>query len=185
MAVGLPTVKLKQVKVKKIKISARVRGDRWDVILGLKYAMKKPELLSDDSLIALARIHPVHVVAEGSEFSVVGNNRIALLLKRLPPEKVVPILVWPQGQSIATHMSSFLSVVAFGLDSGRQFGVLNLYGALSDEERRWIAPCLTSRTGLERLTGVSRKLKAEDPLIINSKTEQLTLGWEGHDDVAE
>ncbi len=125
------------------------------------------------------------MIEEGARFEVVANNRIALLLKRLAPEIVIPVMVWPRREFIPNHTSVFLSVIAFGLDPRRDVGILNLYDAHSERERLRISPWLKSRSGLEKLTGVSRKIKASNPQIIDSKTEQLSLGWGENGNVAE
>lgn len=185
MAVDPRDIKRKQAKIKKLNVSGQVRGDLWEVVLGVDHALKDPKALTDDAILAIACIHPVHVITEGAQFEVVANNRIALLLKRLPPETVIPVMVWPRREFIPNHTSVFLSVIAFGLDPRRDFGILNLYDAHSQKELLRISPWLKSRTGLEKLTGVSRKIKASPPQIIDSKTEQLSLGWGGNNDVAE
>jgi hypothetical protein len=185
MMVDPRVIKRKQAKIKKLNVSGQVRGDLWEVVLGVDYALKDPKALTDDAILTIACIHPVHVIEEGSRFVVVANNRIALLLKRLPPETVIPVMVWPRREFIPTHTSVFLSVIAFGLDPRRDLGILNLYDAHSEKERLRISPWLKSRTGLENLTGVSRKIKAFNPQIINSKTEQLSLGWGENNNVTE
>lgn len=185
MVVDPRVIKRKLAKIKKLNVSGRVRGDLWEVVLGVDHALKDPSALTDDAILMIACLHPIHVIEEGSRLAVVANNRIALLLKKLPPETVVPVMVWPRHEFIPTHTSVFLSVIAFGLDPRRDLGILNLYDAHSEIDRLRISQWLKSRTGLERLTGVSRKIKTMNPQIINSKTEQLSLVWGESDNAAK
>lgn len=177
-----PTIKRKSVAIKKLRLSARAPAELWNTLLGLKYGLRCPELLSTEAIIDIALIHPVHVVEENQACSVIANHRVAnLLTTYLPPSTRIPVLVWPREKYIPVHTAVFLSCIALGLDDDYQFGILNLYIAHTKQELLRLSSGLISRSGLERLTGVSRKLKAQSPVIVNPKSKQLSLGWEDND----
>jgi len=164
---------LKFLRVAQLKIE-RLDTEVEDVILGSYSGLRRPELLTEDALLAVANHYPVSVCEiRRGDYRVVGNAHVAVLLKEFAPDKKVQVLVWQRGIAQSQQISRLLAALCFGLGSQNAF--LRLWASLSDEERRWISPSLNTRVGLDEVTGISRKIKiqAEEPVLVPGLSQHL------------
>jgi len=164
---------LKFLRVAQLKIE-RLDTEVEDVILGLYSRLRRPELITEDALLAVASHYPVSVCElRRGDYRVVGNAHIAALLKEFAPDKKVQVLVWKHREAASQPVSRLLAALFFGVGSQNAF--LRLWASLSDEERRWISPSLNTRVGLDELTGISRKIKIQDeqPVLVPGLTRHL------------
>ncbi|WP_323753275.1 hypothetical protein [Marinobacter sp.] len=164
---------LKFLRVAQLKIE-RLDTEVEDVILGSYSGLRRPELLTEDALLAVANHYPVSVFEiRRGDYRVVGNAHVAVLLKEFAPDKKVQVLVWKHREVDSRPVSRLLAALFFGLNSQNAF--LRLWASLSDEERRWISPSLNTRVGLEEFAGISRKLKIQDeqPALVPGLTRHL------------
>ncbi|MCK7552889.1 hypothetical protein [Marinobacter goseongensis] len=170
---------LKFLRVAQLKIE-RLDTEVEDVILGSYSGLRRPELLTEDALLAVANHYPVSVCkTRNGDYRVVGNAHVAVLLKEFAPDKKVQVLVWKHREAENQQVSRLLAALLFGLGSQNAF--LRLWANLSDEERRWISPALNTRVGLEEFAGISRKMKiqAEEPVLVPGLARHLLPPDEG------
>ncbi|MDX5388371.1 MAG: hypothetical protein LPK24_17775 [Marinobacter sp.] len=166
---------LKFLRVAQLKIE-RLDTEVEDVILGSYSGLRRPELLTEDALLAVANHYPVSVCEiRRGDYRVVGNAHVAVLLKEFAPDKKVQVLVWKHREAENQQVSRLLAALLFGLGSQNAF--LRLWANLSDEERRWISPALNTRVGLEEFAGISRKLRIQDeePVLVPGLARHLLL----------
>lgn len=176
--------RIRRIRIGQLQFGNRLPGEVWKTTLGLENRLVRPGALTDNAVLLLCAIHPVHVVENGLRtFDVVANHTVANLLLRLPKDTRVPVLIWPQAKFASPQVSMLLSHLLFGLQAGQQSTILKLFDLLSASERESLSPDLKSRSGLERLSGVSRKYRLEEPEIIPAKDRQLSFGME--DDAGE
>lgn len=171
MTVSKKTLKL--VRVKQLKIG-RLESVVEDLILGSYSGLHRPELLSEDALLAVACHYPVSVCeTRRGDYRVVGNAHVAALLKEFAPDRKIQVLVWKHREAERQQVSRLLEALLFGLSSQNAF--LRLWASLSEEERRWISPSLNTRVGLEEFAGISRKLKIQDeePVLVPGLARHL------------
>ena len=164
---------LKFLRVAQLKIE-RLDTEVEDVILGSYSGLRRPELLTEDALLAVASHYPVSVCkTRNGDYRVVGNAHVAALLKVFAPDNKVQVLVWKHREAESQQVSRLLAALLFGLGSQNAF--LRLWASLSDEERRWISPSLNTRVGLEEFAGISRKLKIQDeePVLVPGLARHL------------
>ncbi|WP_297798272.1 hypothetical protein [uncultured Marinobacter sp.] len=164
---------LKFLRVAQLKIE-RLDTEVEDVILGSYSGLRRPELLTEDALLAVANHYPVSVCEiRRGDYRVVGNAHVAVLLKEFAPDKKVQVLVWKHREAENQQVSRLLAALLFGLGSHNAF--LRLWANLSDEERRWISPSLNTRVGLEEFAGISRKLRIQDeePVLVPGLARHL------------
>ena len=164
---------LKFLRVAQLKIE-RLDTEVEDVILGSYSGLRRPELLTEDALLAVANHYPVSVCEiRRGDYRVVGNAHVAVLLKEFAPDKKVQVLVWKHREAENQQVSRLLAALLFGLGSHNAF--LRLWANLSDEERRWISPALNTRVGLEEFAGISRKLRIQDeePVLVPGLARHL------------
>jgi len=164
---------LKFLRVAQLKIE-RLDTEVEDVILGSYSGLRRPELLTEDALLAVANHYPVSVCEiRRGDYRVVGNAHVAVLLKEFAPDKKVQVLVWKHREAENQQVSRLLAALLFGLGSQNAF--LRLWANLSDEERRWISPALNTRVGLEEFAGISRKLRIQDeePVLVPGLARHL------------
>ncbi|MCE0760080.1 hypothetical protein LWH94_12795 [Marinobacter sp. G11] len=171
MTVAKRTLKL--VRVEQLKI-ARLETDVEDVILGSYTGLRKPELLTEEALLAVASHYPVSVCEiRRGDYRVVGNAHVAVLLKEFAPNKRIQVLVWKNREAERQQVSRLLAALVFGL--GSQNALLRLWASLSDDERRRISSSLNSRVGLEDFAGISRKIRIQDeePVLVPGLSRHL------------
>ena len=164
---------LKFLRVAQLKIE-RLDTEVEDVILGSYSGLRRPELLTEDALLAVANHYPVSVCEiRPGDYRVVGNAHVAVLLKQFAPDKKVQVLVWKRGVAQSQQLSRLLAALCFGFVYQNAF--LRLWASLSEEERRWISPSLNTRVGLDEFAGISRKIKiqAEEPALVPGLTKHL------------
>lgn len=170
---------LKFLRVAQLRLE-RLDTEVEDVILGSYSGLRRPELLTEDALLAVANHYPVSVCEiRPGDYRVVGNAHVAVLLKEFAPDKKVQVLVWKHREAENQQVSRLLAALLFGLGSQNAF--LRLWANLSDEERRWISPALNTRVGLEEFAGISRKMKiqAEEPVLVPGLARHLLPPDEG------
>lgn len=168
---------LRKVRVEQLRLSNRLSAKFWAQALDIESRLQIPEALTDDALKLLARLHPVHVVesCQGSKhFDVIANHAVANLALRLHPKSKLQVLVWSDKEIASPQESLFLSYLLFGLRAGQQRTVLRIFESLSQGQRDRLSPRLKSRSDLERLTGVSRKIRLKERAAI-SKEDQIGL----------
>ena len=157
---------LKFLRVAQLRLE-RLDTEVEDVILGSYSGLRRPELLTEDALLAVASHYPVSVCkTRNGDYRVVGNAHVAALLKVFAPDNKIQVLVWKHREAESQEVSRLLAALFFGL--GSQNAVLRLWASLSEDERRWISSSLNTRVGLEAFAGISRKLKiqAEEPVLV-------------------
>lgn len=174
--VEIDEIKLRRVRVDQLRLSSRISAAIWSEALGLENRLLRPDALTEEAIQLLAATHPVHVVrSEEKNFDVVGNHAVANLLQRLSGKTRVAVLLWPNKRFAEPRLTIFLTYLFFGLQCGQQGTILGLYDSLSPSERLRLSQELRTRTGLERLSGVSRKFFVKAPTIISAKDRQLSF----------
>lgn len=169
-------LKLRKIRTNQLRLSNRVSAGLWAFTLGLENRLRMPDRLTDTAVQRIARLNLIHVTqAEERFFDVFANHGVANLLLNRKPNSRIQVLVWPKKEAFSPTEAMFLNFLMFGLPSGQQNSVLRLFGSLTREERERISPELASRAGLERLTGVSRKIAMEDPNRPIVKTDQIAM----------
>ena len=164
---------LKLLRVAQLRLE-RLDTEVEDVILGSYSGLRRPELLTEDALLAVANHYPVSVCEiRPGDYRVVGNAHVAVLLKQFAPDKKVQVLVWKRGVAQSQQLSRLLAALCFGFVYQNAF--LRLWASLSDEERRWISPSLNTRVGLEEFAGISRKIRIQDeePVLVPGLARHL------------
>ncbi|WP_288944368.1 hypothetical protein [uncultured Marinobacter sp.] len=164
---------LKFLRVAQLRLE-RLDTEVEDVILGSYSGLRRPELLTEDALLAVANHYPVSVCEiRPGDYRVVGNAHVAVLLKQFAPDKKVQVLVWKRGVAQSQQLSRLLAALCFGFVYQNAF--LRLWASLSDEERHWISPSLNTRVGLEEFAGISRKLRIQDeePVLVPGLARHL------------
>ncbi len=170
---------LKFLRVAQLKIE-RLDTEVEDVILGSYSGLRRPELLTEDALLAVANHYPVSVCEiRPGDYRVVGNAHVAVLLKQFAPDKKVQVLVWKRGVAQSQQLSRLLAALCFGFVYQNAF--LRLWASLSEEERRWISPSLNTRVGLDEFAGISRKIRIQDeePVLVPGLARHLLPPDEG------
>ena len=164
---------LKFLRVAQLRLE-RLDTEVEDVILGSYSGLRRPELLTEDALLAVASHYPVSVCrTRNGDYRVVGNAHVAALLKVFAPDNKVQVLVWKHREAENQQVSRLLAALFFGL--GSQNAVLRLWASLSEDERRWISSSLNTRVGLEEFAGISRKLRIQDeePVLVPGLARHL------------
>ncbi|MAO14464.1 hypothetical protein B9Q17_11885 [Marinobacter vinifirmus] len=164
---------LKFLRVAQLRIE-RLDTEVEDVILGSYSGLRRPELLTEDALLAVASHYPVSVCkTRNGDYRVVGNAHVAALLKVFAPDNKVQVLVWKHREAESQQVSRLLAALFFGLSSQNAF--LRLWASLSEDERRWISSSLNTRVGLEEFAGISRKLRIQDeePVLVPGLARHL------------
>ncbi|MBD3655789.1 hypothetical protein [Marinobacter sp.] len=164
---------LKFLRVAQLRIE-RLDTEVEDVILGSYSGLRRPELLTEDALLAVASHYPVSVCkTRNGDYRVVGNAHVAALLQEFAPDNKIQVLVWKHREAESQHVSRLLAALFFGLSSQNAF--LRLWASLSEDERRWISSSLNTRVGLEEFAGISRKLKIQDeePVLVPGLARHL------------
>lgn len=164
---------LKFLRVEQLRLE-RLDTEVEDVILGSYSGLRRPELLTEEALLAIANHYPVSVCEiRRGDYRVVGNAHLAVLLKEFAPDKKVQVLIWKHREAETQQVSRLLAALLFGVGSPNAF--LRLWDSLSDEKRRWVSPSLNTRVGLEEFAGISRKLKIQDeqPVLVPGVTRHL------------
>lgn len=172
---------LKKLKVEKLDFSA-VPTETCQLTLGITTLLKAPHLLTKDAMIAIADYFPVIVVHQGGKFVVVGNTHLAVLLKEFLPGESVQVLVVADVKTLLPQPTlRLLSALVFGFEHNDSTHFLRLFEWHSVGERERLSPSLKTRSGLEELTGISRKIKLsqEEPDLIPG----LELALDIDDDV--
>lgn len=173
---GNISIKTRKIRVEQLRLSSRLSGRLWAEALGVENRLRAPESLTDQAIELIALIHPIHVRDAGDgQFDVVANHVVANLTQRLQRKTQVHVLVWQDSEIVPPQETLFLTYLLFGLSSGQNHTVLRLYELLSSAQKARISPHLRSRSGLERLTGVSRKITIEDRLKPIGKDNQMSL----------
>ncbi|AMQ89614.1 hypothetical protein ASQ50_13400 [Marinobacter sp. LQ44] len=170
---------LRKVRVEQLRLSNRLSAKLWAQALDIESRLRSPKALTVDAIQLLARLHPVHVVDSdrgNRKFDVIANHAVANLALRLPLKSKLQVLVWSENEIASPQESMFLSYLLFGLGAGQQRAVLRLYESLTQGQRDRLSPRLKSRSDLERLTGVSRKIGLQDLAAI-AKDDQIGLGF--------
>ena len=164
---------LKFLRVAQLRLE-RLDTEVEDVILGSYSGLRRPELLTEDALLAVASHYPVSVCkTRNGDYRVVGNAHVAALLKVFAPDNKIQVLVWKHREAESQQVSRLLAALFFGL--GSQNAVLRLWASLSEDERRWISSSLNTRVGLEEFAGISRKLRIQDeePVLVPGLARHL------------
>lgn len=170
------SVKTRKVPIEKLRLSGRLSSRLWVEALGIENRLRAPGALTNAALELIACLHPIHVTATGGgHYDVVANHVVANLLQRLPGKTPINVVVWPEKEVVSPKETLFLTYLLFGLQAGQQDTVLRLYQSLSPDERSCISPHLKSRSGLEKLSGVSRKIAITDQIKSIGKDDQMAL----------
>jgi hypothetical protein len=163
-----------RVPVKHIKGSAS--GDFFfrDVLSVLNRNASVWNALSPEAVEQACYLRPIQVVLRDKRYEVIGNHQTALLLSTLCPKKRIPVVVWSQVDEECVNVMGFLALILnrFSLGSDLEKAIVITRDRLSAHERKWVSDKITTRSGLEDLTQVSRKLKISGPKIILTQQDQ-------------